>query len=310
MTEQQGESPADYMVQLNINGLNGRMLHMPAPKRYNRELLVVYGHHARIERWWGLLQNLNETGAVTMPDLPGFGSMDSFRSIGKEPTIDNFADYLAAFVKLRYKRRRLTIVGISFGFVVATRMLQKYPELAKKVDLVVSIVGFMHRDDFLFTPRQRFVYSKAAQFFALSPIAWIIRYGFLNRFVIRQLYLRLPAGRKRFVELEPTTFESMIEYDVLLWQTNDVHTHWFTTKEFLALDNCRKPIALPVIHIASKHDHYFDNQVVEQHMKVVFNHYEQYTMDSKSHTPHILGNKKEMAIMVPPALKRALRRKV
>ena len=78
-----------------------------------------------LERWWGLVQNFNEYGAVTMPDLPGFGGMDSFYTIGRRPTIDAFADYLAAFIKLRYKRKRITIVGISFGFLVATRMPSK-----------------------------------------------------------------------------------------------------------------------------------------------------------------------------------------
>ena len=90
-----------------------------------------------------------------MPDLPGFGGMDSFNSIGRTPTIDEYADYLAAFVKMRYRRKKVTIIGISFGFVVATRMLQRYPELASKVDIVVSIVGFMHKTDFLFKSKQR-----------------------------------------------------------------------------------------------------------------------------------------------------------
>src|SRR5665213_391336 len=148
------KKPTDYIVPLNINGLEGRMLHVPAPARRDREMLLIYGHHALLERWWGLVETLNEYGAVTMPDLPGFGGMDSFRKIKKAPTIDNYADYLAAFIKLRYRRRHLTIIGISFGFVVATRMLQRYPELTKRVDFIVSIVGFMHKDDFLFSRRE------------------------------------------------------------------------------------------------------------------------------------------------------------
>ena len=145
------QNPADYIVPLNMNGLQGRMLHLPAPKGKNREILLIYGHHSSLERWWGLAQVLNRYGAVTMPDLPGFGGMESFYKIGKKPSIDNLADYLAAFVKLRYKRRRVTIVGMSFGFVIATRMLQRFPDLVKKVDLMISIVGFAHRDDFIFS---------------------------------------------------------------------------------------------------------------------------------------------------------------
>src|SRR3712207_1180020 len=93
--------PADYIEPLNINRLEGRMLRLPAPdtkQAAGREILFVYGHHSSLERWWGLIQALNRYGAVTMPDLPGFGGMDSFYKIGKKPTIDNLADYVAAFI--------------------------------------------------------------------------------------------------------------------------------------------------------------------------------------------------------------------
>jgi len=124
--------------------------------------------------------------------------MDSFYKIGRAPTLDAFADYLAAFIKMRYRNRRVTIVGISFGFLVVTRMLQRYPELCKRIDLVVSIVGFMHRDDFTFPPRRRRycvplrVFLTAARSFRDS--LWVF-----ESFVIRGLYVRLPAGRRRLL---------------------------------------------------------------------------------------------------------------
>src|SRR5581483_611837 len=113
-------SAADYIVPLNINKLEGRMLYAPSTSSAQRNILLVYGHHAMLERWWSLVQNLTEYGNVTMPDLPGFGGMDSFYKIGRKPTIDDFADYLAAFIKLRFRRKRITIVAISFGFIVVT----------------------------------------------------------------------------------------------------------------------------------------------------------------------------------------------
>ena len=75
MPKKAPRNPADYIVPLNINGLDGRLLHMPAPegKSKNMEILFIYGHHSSIERWWGVVQVLNRYGAVTMPDLPGFG---------------------------------------------------------------------------------------------------------------------------------------------------------------------------------------------------------------------------------------------
>lgn len=300
------DGAADYIQPLHINGMQGRLLKAPARGRKKREMLLIYGHHALLERWWGLVENLQTYGNVTMPDLPGFGGMDSFFTIGKQPTIDNYADYLAAFVKMSYRRKRVTIIGISFGFVVATRMLQRYPELTKKVDLVVSVVGFLHRDDFLFPPKRRVDYHIFTRIMGTLPIAFLIRYIGLNRFVIKNIYVRLPAGKRRFVEMRPEEFKRLMDFEVELWQKNDVRTHWRTTSEFLELDNCQSQIALPVWHVQSSGDHYFDNGIVEQHMRVVYSDYTSGIMKSPAHTPSILGDKKELSVMIPRALRSKL----
>lgn len=306
MPKQSAKGPAQFIEPLNINGLDGRMLHVPAPKGRKREILLIYGHHAMLERWWGLVENFNEYGAVTMPDLPGFGGMDAFQKIGLKPTIDNFADYLAAFIKLRYKRKRITIAAISFGFVVVTRMLQKYPELANKVDIVVSLVGFMHKDDFVYPPRQRKFFSRATRLFATRPMAFFIRYACLNRWVITTLYSRLPNSKRRMIEVTEEEFMETIDFEVEIWQANDVRTHWLTTSEFLEVDNCQKQISLPVYHVASQHDHYFNNQIVEQHMRIVYKRYRRFIARSKAHTPNILANKEAAGVMLPSGLRRLL----
>lgn len=309
MVKQVVHEPAEYIQPLNINGLHGRMLKAPAARKTaKREMLLLYGHHALLERWWGLVENLQEFGPVIMPDLPGFGGMDSFAKISRRPTIDNYADYLAAFIKMTYKRRRITIIGISFGFVVVTRMLQKYPDMAKRVDLVVSLVGFMHYDDFLFPPLKRAFFRRATRVMGAHPVAWTIRYTALNKLVIKNIYARLPAGRRRFLEMEPTEFDTMMDFEVKLWQANDVRTHWLTTSEFLNIDNCQERIDLPVWHVASSGDHYFNNEFVEQHMRVVFNDYTKGIMQSHAHTPSVLGDKKDMGIMVPTGLRKVLRK--
>jgi pimeloyl-ACP methyl ester carboxylesterase len=300
-------NPVDYIVPLNINGLEGRMLHVPAAsKTKNREILVIYGHHAMIERWWGLIENLHDYGAVTMPDLPGFGGMDSLHKAGLRPNSDALADYLAAFVKLRYKRKRVTIMGISFGFVVVTRMLQKYPELTKKVDILISIIGFMHRDDFVYSPARRKLYSRATRFFATWPVSLTVRYIGLNKHFLRFLYAQLPQSKLKLLEVTEEEFMASVEFEIKLWQSNDVRTHWLTTSEFLQIDNCQTRVDLPVYHVISQRDQYFDNKIVEQHMQIVFSQYHQYVTRSQTHTPSVLANKKEMGIMLPPGLRRVL----
>jgi pimeloyl-ACP methyl ester carboxylesterase len=302
------KSPADYIVPLNMNGLDGRMLKAPSTSSRNRQILLLYGHHAMLERWWGLVQNLQDFGDVTMPDMPGFGGMDSFEKIGKRPDIDAYADYLAAFVKLRFKGKRITIVAISFGFLAATRMLQKYPELTKKVDLLISMVGFMHRDDFVYSVPRRNFFRYTTRFFATRPVSFIIGTCFMNGFVIKKVAAQLPNSKRRMIEVGKESYEANMDFDVKIWKANDVRTHWLTTSEFLNIDNCQKQIDLPVYHVASEADHYFHNEIVKQHMLVVFNDYRNYVAVSKAHTPPVLANKAEMAVMIPPALRRVLRK--
>lgn len=300
------KKPADYITPLYINGLQGRVLHMPAPKDKTREILFVYGHHASLERNWGIMEDLNDYGAVTMPDLPGFGGMDSFYKVGKEPTLDNLADYLATFVKLRYRRKHVTIVGFSLGFVIATRMLQRYPDLVKKVDLLISAVGFTHHDDFSFTPRRHRFYRYSARFFSYKLPALFFRYICLNQLILRLAYSKTHNAREKFAQLTPAEHRDIMNFEIHLWHCNDVRTYMKTTVAFLTLDNCQKRVNLPVWHISVNADRYFDNHRVEQHMRVVFEDFHAVKSKMKNHAPGVILTKEEARPMIPPKIRQLL----
>ncbi|HEY5806079.1 MAG TPA: alpha/beta hydrolase [Candidatus Saccharimonadales bacterium] len=310
--EKQIPNAKDYIRPLNMNGLQGRMLHMPAAKPGGREILVVYGHHATLERWWGLVQNFNIYGSTTMPDLPGFGGMDSFYKIGQKPTIDAMADYLAAFCKLRYKRRRFVICGISFGFVVATRMLQRYPDLAKRVEFVVSAAGFTHHDDFKFSKTRMFAYRLISKIASWPIASTLFSWFFLNSWVLRKAYAKTHNAKHKFTEVTalPEQFEVMMDAEITLWHSNDVRTHFATTNEFLHLDNCKKRITVPVWHVYAKgNDQYFDENIVEQHLRVIFSDYTAAPSNMKSHVVSVLADKEETASLIPTKLRKYLTRK-
>lgn len=298
-----------YIAPLNMNGLQGRMLHIPAKKGHKREILFVYGHHSSLERWWGLMANLSNYGTVTMPDLPGFGGMDSFYKIGKEATIDNLADYLAAFVKLRYKRRRFIVVGMSLGFVIATRMLQRYPELAKKVDLLVSFAGFAHKDDFSFSKRRLQMYLLGARVFSLPIASSFFRHVILHKYILRTAYRHTNNAKNKFKGVVGEELQEMLDVEVRLWHDNDVRTYMKTTVEFLTLDNCKKQVNLPVYHIAVQADQYFDNRIVEQHMRVIFKEFHQMAnIDVAKHAPSVIADEAAAAPFIPPKLRQILQK--
>lgn len=310
MVKTSQNDPSEYIVPLNMNGLQGRMLHIPAPKGKNKEILFVYGHHSSLERWYGLMQNLNRYGAVTMPDLPGFGGMDSFYKIGDEATIDNLADYLAAFIKMRYKRRKVTIAGMSFGFVVATRMLQRYPDLTKKVDMLISIAGFAHKDDFTFSKQRHFMYYAFSSFFTHRLPAIFFRHVCLHQWVLRTVYRHTHNAKNKFKGLVEEELQQMLDVEVRLWHDNDVRTYMKTSTQFLTLDNCKVKVDLPVYQVAVAGDRYFDNNIVEQHYRVIFSEYHLLdTLKVGNHAPSTIADAKAAAPFVPPKLRRLLSRR-
>ncbi len=299
-------NPADFIMPLSMNGLNGRMLYLPAPPRKKREILMIYGHHASIERMFGLAEDLNKYGAVTLPDLPGFGGMESFYKIGEKPTLDNLADYLAAFVKLRYKRRRVTIIGMSFGFLVATRMLQRCPELAKKVDLVVSMVGFVHYDDFKFSRKNYLLLRYSAGLLSNPVLSAVFRHVLLRGPVIRAAYLLVADKHSKLKDADHEERKKRINFEIKLWQCNDVRTYMSTTVAMLTADVCKQQVPLPVYHIAVEHDRYFDNSIVEQHLGVIFNPVHVINSKMPAHAPTVVATAAAAASFVPSRLRRIL----
>lgn len=294
----------NYIQPLYINGLHGRMLRIPSrSKKRQSEILLIYGHHSSLERMYGVAEVFAEYGNLTMPDLPGFGGMDSFYSIGMKPTIDNLADYLATFVKLKYRRRRLKIVGLSLGFVIVTRMLQKYPDLAKKVDVLVSVAGFAHKSDFTYSRRRMFIYRSMCFVLGRRIPAFVFRSIALHPLLLKTVYTRSHNAKHKFDELDPKTRQQMVDFEVILWRTNDVRTHWNTAFAMLTIDNCKSQVALPVHHVAVKNDQYFVNAVVEQHMRVIFTDYYFYPVSMRAHVPSIIASRSEADPMVPKKLR-------
>ncbi len=306
MSQYTQKNPADYIMPLYMNGLHGRMLRMSAPAESKKEIMLVYGHHASLERMFGIAEDLNQYGAVTIPDLPGFGGMQAFYRLGEKPTLDNLADYLAAFVKLRYNRRRITIMAMSFGFVIVTRMLQRHPELAKKVDVLVSIVGFVHTDDFHFKRRTIIWTRILARLLSMRLPSWILSTFVIRRPVIRFVYHRTADTNAKLRDADPVERERRINFEVGLWKCNDIRTYMYTTRVMFDVDLCTKQVNLPVYHVAVGDDRYFDNHVVEQHMRIIYNDFTLVQSKMEAHAPTVIATAKEAAPLIPKAIRSLL----
>jgi hypothetical protein len=139
--------------------------------------------------------------------------------------------------------------------------------------------------------------------------AALFRATALRPFVLNTVYGRTHNAKKKFAMVDdPLETEMIKEVEVGLWRDNDLRTWAFTSNEFLRFDNCGVRVDLPVWHVSAKNDHFFDNHLVEQHMRVIFNGFQSGEFDMKAHAPSVLADEKEAAALIPPKLKRYLSR--
>ncbi len=298
----------DIIQPLVMNGLAGRMLHIPPKGSKKRELLVISGQHTSLERMESLAIELSKYGTVLVPDLPGFGGMEPMYKLGIKPDLDTMADYLASFVKLKYNRKRVSIIGISYGFIVVTRMLQKYPEIAKKVDLLVSLVGLVHHEDFKFEPKYFRLLRATTRLFSFRAPAWVAKNLFLRSPIITATYRLVADKHAKFKDADTAERKRRIRFEIHLWKCNDIRTYMYTINGMLHVNLCNSQVKLPVHHVSVAGDQYFDNYKVEQHMRVIYEDFKDHKAIMDAHMPTIVASSKEIAPLIPQSLRRLLSR--
>ncbi len=297
---------------LNMNGLEGRMLRVKTDKKKfaKQEILLIYGSHASIERMYGFAVYLSKFGNVTLPDIPGCGGMQSIENHGIPPTIDNLADYLASFVKLKYRNKKVVVFGMSLGFVIVTRMLQRYPELSKKVTLLVSLAGFSNGNDFLMSEKKRKRLARSAKLVAIRPLSWVYYNVALHPLIIKTMYTKRENARRKLDHLTEEQRVNAVDFEVMLWRNNDARTYLLTAAEMLFVNNSTVRVPLVVHHVSVDNDQYFDNNRVEQHMRIIFDDFKEHHASMPNHAPSILADPEEASQLLPASLQKELRKLV
>jgi len=287
-----------------MNKLQGRMLRYIKPSQLKKEILLVYGHHTSIERCWELARAFSKYGAVTVPDFPGYGGMENLYKIYETPNIDNLADYLAAFFKLRYKQQRVTIVAIGFGFLITTRMLQKYPAIAKKIDLCIGINAFSHKDDIIISKPKLYWYKFAATVLSFRIPNALFRFIWVQTILPNIKNETIKQSTHSFT-FRGDPFYEPSNVDYKLWVANDMRTHVQTINTMLSIDNCQVRVNLPVWHISFSGRTFFNENYVEQHLKVIFTEYHKLTTKFDLDLPFGSPASK-IGKLIPPNLRKKL----
>ena len=290
-----------YIVSLNMNKLEGRMLNYPAKNRTNN-ILLIGDLGTDIGFWWGLAKSLHDLGNVTMPDLPGIGGMDSFYKIKKVPDIDAYADYMASFIKMRFRKRKFITVGVGFGFIVLTRTFQRYPELQKNVKFMVSLGGFADHEDYILPKARYLIYSYLSSVFSRKLFSVLFRRVSLNSMALSLFYRWQMSGVVSESDLSALAYRNTRRFI-----KGDARTLMAVISELTRFSNCDKQLELPLEHVDIP-TRYLDWSHNEQHLRVIFPEINYLPPGSKINRYPIKRDKRSAAVYLPNDLKSKIRK--
>jgi pimeloyl-ACP methyl ester carboxylesterase len=266
------QSTDQYSISANLGGLDGQILYLPASAHKNHDILLIYGHFGTLINYLDLAKDLSKYGNVTVAELPGFNNHNSLYKIHDKPTLDELADYLTTVVNYRFRKKKVTIVGVGFGLVVVTRMLQRHASLGRKVNMLISIDGIAHHDDLNTLSRgQRRLYALYLRLFSWRVTAGILKNTSLPDALLEKIYnLKVKNPKK-----------STARQRLMDWRVHDFRTYMRTMSELLKLDNCQKSVNVKFAQVWSGALVCLDREVTDQHFQVIFDDFQLITSNQK-----------------------------
>lgn len=303
--------PNNEISSLEVGGLHGRQLRISAKKDQDRDILLVYGVHSSMERMYTTAKFHSRYGRVWTPDLPGFGGMDSFYKIGRKADINDYADYLYTYMRTyKLDTKKLRIVSMSFGFLVTTRMLQKYPELTDNIEFVVSFVGFGRTSDFSVEAFDKSYNKIALKLADTRTGSALIRALLFNKLSLRAMFtvFRLINPNPKYRHNTKEGRAKAQEMELELWSKNDARTKFHTYRVLADFDLTKgqKPIHLNLYDMITPADQYFDSKAVSKTLKKLYMQSSTYMANLKLHAPSVIGDEDDVANIYPDAIKKIL----
>lgn len=299
--------PSEYVNKLHINGLRGRYLQVPSQSNKKTQILLIYGVHSSIERMYSLASSLSQFGTVTVPDLPGFGGMDSLYVINKKPSLEMMAEYLATFIKLHYKNKKIVICGMSYGFLVIIKMLQMHPKLSKQIIILIDLVGFSHYSDFSFSKNQYSALKNTSYIFSYYPTSLIAKYILFSKPIIYLSYKLSSKKHPKMKDANKNELKTRVRFEQYLWKCNDPRTYSFVLHDLLTVNLVNETLKnIDLNHVVVDGDQYFNNDNVLKNLKYIFNNIIVYKAKLPNHAPTVVSDEKEAGAIIPAKLRKKL----
>lgn len=295
--------PDSEISQLEIFGLKGRLLRLKSKSpKHKQKIVLLSGLHTRHERMYGVADFLSRYGEVYAPDLPGFGGMDSFFSVNRQASADDYAEYIKDFLEKYDLTSGVTIIPNSVASQFFIRMLHNYPETRTWFKKSVGLMAFADDNNFNIpwvkqTGIDILVGAGRHKLGANLLSRTLLSKSFLE-FVMKGLVLLRPKMKVG----DKQRRREAIEMEVLLWTENDKRTHGVTAYDMFrrrCSDWFTEPMDMTFYNIATKKDQYFDHQKVTGSMRKIFSDYQDVWIKADLHSPSVIGTADDFAGIIP-----------
>jgi pimeloyl-ACP methyl ester carboxylesterase len=298
-----------YFKTYEFLGLKGRYGHWPAKNATaKRTFVLIYGQHATLERLLPIAEAMRDFGDVYLADNPGFGGMDPGYKIKRYPNLDFYAEHLKHFIEDYIPPdRKITLLGISFGFQMAATMLANYPEIQNRIEDTISFVGFVNPGDFKISKTTSipllYILANSGRTWLGSKIYTAI---LRENFIVFCYHLTRPI-QEQFKNLHGEDADRYAREQAWLWIVNDPRTHGSTGWDlFRKNDLTGLRIPMDVIHVGVPNDHFFDNSRVAVELKKIFRKTYVYDLQLANHAPLDIETPEKVRGLLPPKLVKTL----
>ena len=258
--------------------------------------MFVYGIHGSLERFYGVIHFLARFGRVIAPDLPGFGGMETLAKANRKQNLDNVADYLAEVLEREIPEGQITLVGLSYGFVVITRMLERQTVIANRSDMAISLMGLVDGQDLAMRGFKRFG-AEVVTLLARTPVISVLYSAIVSsRWMLNLMYRPNHPKMRALGRVKRAEF---IEFESYLWRCNDLATWGRSLHELFHLSARAAQLPVPLFNIATKHDHWLDIATTEAHLRMEYAFVTTYSSDISNHGGVAYEDEQEAYAMIP-----------
>jgi pimeloyl-ACP methyl ester carboxylesterase len=199
--------------------------------------------------------------------------------------------------------RKLTFIGISYGFQIVTAMLDQAPDIGARTEHAISFVGFVRYSDFAMPLSYKvFLLHLGANPARRRIGAQVFRAG-LRPGVLRMIFFFNRPFNLKFKNFNKAEARQYVDEQIWLWMINDHRTHGATAWDFFK-KNDLTALRLPVdaIHIGVPNDHLINNKAVTSELTDMFRSLEVFELNLANHAPLDIDSPEKVLQLLPEGL--------